>query len=64
MRPFSIRWPNSATISSTDFSIQRISAPLKTESGYSLSLADILEPEVDPKYFLSQRAVEKLLSNT
>ena len=56
--------PHSATISSTDFSIQRISAPLKTESGYSLSLADILEPEVDPKYFLSQRAVEKLLSNS
>lgn len=64
LRPFSIRWPHSATISSTDFSIQRISAPLKTESGYSLSLADILEPEVDPKYFLSQRAVEKLLSNS
>ena len=63
LRPFSIRWPHSATISSTDFSIQRISAPLKTESGYSLSLADILEPEVDQKYFLSQRAAEKLLSN-
>ena len=34
--------------------------PLKTESGSTLSLADILEPEVDQKYFLSQRAVEKL----
>ena len=64
LRPFSIRWPHSATISSTDFSIQRISAPLKTESGSTLSLADILEPEVDQKYFLSQRAVEKLLSNS
>ena len=29
LRPFSIRWPHSATISSTDFSIQRISAPSK-----------------------------------
>ena len=37
---------------------------LKTESGSTLSLADILEPEVDQKYFLSQRAVEKLLSNS
>lgn len=64
LRPFSIRWPHSATISSTDFSIQKISAPLKTESGSTLSLADILEPEVDQKYFLSQRAVEKLLSNS
>lgn len=64
LRPFLIRWPHSATISSTDFSIQRISAPLKTESGSTLSLADILEPEVDQKYFLSQRAVEKLLSNS
>ena len=64
LRPYSIRWPHSATISSTDFSIQKISAPLKTESGSTLSLADILEPEVDQKYFLSQRAVEKLLSNS
>lgn len=64
LRPFSIHWPHSATISSTDFSIQRISVPLKTESGSTLSLADILEPKVDQKYFLSQRAVEKLLSNS
>ena len=56
-----LAFPGSAP---ADFSIQRISAPLKTESGSTLSLADILEPEVDQKYFLSQRAVEKLLSNS
>lgn len=64
LRPFSIRWPHSATISSTDFSIQSISAPLKIENGYTLSLADILEPLVEEKYFLSPQAMEKLLSNS
>ena len=43
LRPFSIRWPHSATISNTDCSIQSISAPLKIESECSLSLADILD---------------------
>ena len=51
LRPFSIRWPHSATISSTDFSIQKDFGPLKTENGSTLSLADILEPEVGPKIF-------------
>ena len=46
------------------FSIQSISAPLKIESECSLSLADILEPDADPKYFLSPQAVAKLLSNS
>ena len=64
MRPFSIRWPHSATISNTDCLIQSISAPLKIESECSLSLADILEPDADPKYFLSPQAVAKLLSNS
>ena len=64
MRPFSIRWPHSAIVSNTDFSIQSISAPLKIESECSLSLADILEPDADPKYFLSPQAVAKLLSNS
>ena len=64
LRPFSIRWPHSATISNTDCSIQSISAPLKIESECSLSLADILEPDADPKYFLSPQAVAKLLSNS
>ena len=64
LRPFSIRWPKSAIISNTDCSIQSISAPLKIESECSLSLADILEPDADPKYFLSPQAVAKLLSNS
>ena len=64
LRPFSIRWSHSATISNTDCSIQSISAPLKIESECSLSLADILEPDADPKYFLSPQAVAKLLSNS
>ena len=64
LRPFSIRWPHSAIISNTDCSIQSISAPLKIESECSLSLADILEPDADPKYFLSPQAVAKLLSNS
>ena len=64
LRPFSIRWPHSAIMSSMDFSIQSISAPLKIVSECSLSLADILEPDADPKYFLSPQAVAKLLSNS
>ena len=64
LRPFSIRWPHSAIMSSTDCSIQSISAPLKIVSECSLSLADILEPDADPKYFLSPQAVAKLLSNS
>ena len=63
LRPFSIRWPHSAIVSSTDFSIQSYSAYLNIGSGSTLSLIDILEPEVDEKYFLSRQAVEKLLSN-
>ena len=64
LRPFSIRWPHSAIMSSMDFSIQSISAPLKIVSECSLSLADILEPDADPKYFLSPQEVAKLLSNS
>ena len=63
LRPFSIRWPHSAIVSSTDFSIQSYSVYLNTENGCILSLIDILEPEVDEKYFLSPQAVAKLLSN-
>lgn len=63
LRPYSIRWPHSAIISSTDFSIQSISAPHKIVSECMLSLDDILEPDADPKYFLSPQAVAKLLSN-
>ena len=62
LRPFSIRWPKSAIISSTGFSIQNSTASRKTGSGSTLSLIDILEPEVDERYFLSQQAKENLLS--
>lgn len=56
LRPFSVRWPKSAIISSTDCLIHDSTAYRKTESGYTLSLIDILEPEVDEKYFLSPQA--------
>ena len=62
LRSFSIRWPKSAIISSTDFSIQNSMACRKTGSVSILSLIDILEPEVDERYFLSQQAKENLLS--
>ena len=61
LRPFSIRWPKSAIISSTDCLIHDSTAYRKTESGYTLSLIDILEPEVDEKYFLSPQAMARLL---
>ena len=61
LRPFSIRWPHSAIISSTDFLIQNSTAFRKTESEFTLSLIDILEPIVDEKYFLSSAATAKLL---
>ena len=63
LRQFSIRWPKSATISSTDYSIANSTAYLKTENGYTLSLIDILEPKVDEKYFLSPQATARLLYN-
>ena len=64
LRPFSIRWPQSAMMLSTDFLIQDSTAFRKTESEFTLSLIDILEPEVDEKYFLSSAATAKLLSNS
>ena len=63
LRPFSVRWPKSAIISNTDFLIHDSTAFRKTGKESTLSLIDILEPEVDEKYFLSQRAMERLLSN-
>ena len=62
LRSFSIRWPKSAIISSTDFSIQNSTAFRKTGSGSTLSLIDILDPEADERYFLSQQAKEALLA--
>ena len=64
LRPFSVHWPDSAIISSMDCSIQSSTAYRKTGSGYTLSLIDILEPEVDEKYFLSSAATARLLSNS
>ena len=61
LRPFSVRWPKSAIISNTDFLIRASTAFRKTGNESTLSLIDILEPEVDEKYFLSQRATERLL---
>lgn len=64
LRPFSIHWPPSAIVSSMDYSIQSCLEYLKIENESTLSLIDILEPEVDPKYFLSPQAMAKLLSNS
>ena len=61
LRPFSVRWPKSAIISNTDCLIHASTAFRKTENESTLSLIDILEPEVDEEYFLSQRATERLL---
>ena len=61
LRPFSVRWPKSAIISNTDFLIHASTAFRKTGNESTLSLIDILEPRVDEKYFLSQRATERLL---
>ena len=56
---YSMKWPHSATISSTSCLIQKTSECHKTEKGCTLS--DILEPEVMEKYFLSDAIAEKLL---
>ena len=61
LQPFSIRWPHSAIVSSTDFSIQNSTAFRTTETEFTLSLIDILEPIVDEKYFLSSAATARLL---
>ena len=63
-RPTWIVLENVKNLLSIHGGIQSISAPLKIESECSLSLADILEPDADPKYFLSPQAVAKLLSNS
>lgn len=64
LQPFSIRWPHSAMIVSTDFLIHAITESHKIENGSTLSLIDILETKVPEKYFLSPEATEKLLSNS
>ncbi len=51
LKPFCVRWPKSAIISSTDFLIHDSTAFRKTENGSTLSLTDILEPNADEKIF-------------
>ena len=64
LREFALKWPDSAMISNTDYSIQKISDYLTIDCEFSLSLTDILEKNVDLKYFLSEQATEKILSES
>ena len=57
--PSSIRWGNWGIDGNTRFSTARISVCHKT--GNASSLSDILEKEVDERYFLSEKAVKGLL---
>ncbi|EQE80199.1 putative dNA-cytosine methyltransferase [Clostridioides difficile 6057] len=56
---FSLSWMKSATMQNGKISILKTSEFPKTETEYTL--LDILEEEVQEKYFLSQERVEKLL---
>ena len=56
----SLHWMNLGTMSSGKISTQNGSCH-KTGSGYTLS--DILEDEVDTKYFLSRGQAEKIILN-
>ncbi|EQH25425.1 C-5 cytosine-specific DNA methylase family protein [Clostridioides difficile DA00211] len=58
---FSLSWMKSATMQNGKISILKTSEFPKTETEYTL--LDILEEEVQEKYFLSQERVEKLLLN-
>ena len=57
--PYSLKWMKSGTMRSGSLSTLPITSR-KIERGYTLS--DILESEVDEKYFLSQAATERILS--
>ena len=57
----SLHWMNLGTMSSGKISTQNGSYH-KTGSGYTLS--DILEDEVDTKYFLSREQAEKIILNS
>ena len=56
----SIRWGNSGMMSNGKYLIQKITEYHRTENECSLS--DILETEVEEKYFLSDEQTAKLLS--
>ena len=58
---FSLSWTRSGTMRSGKLSTQSTMASHKTESEYSLS--DIVEDDVDEKYFLSREQAEKIMSN-
>ena len=57
--PSSLKWSNWGTISNGKCSTQKISEFRKTESECILS--DILEAEVESKYFLSKEQTEKIV---
>lgn len=57
---FSLKWTVAGTMRNGKFSIPKILEFRKTESECSLS--DILEDEVEEKYFLSDMTVRRLLS--
>ena len=57
---FSLSWTRGGTMQNGKFSTVKTSVSRRTENGVSLS--DILEAEVDEKYFLSQQATMRLLS--
>ena len=55
----SMKWPKQGILSGGKFSTPKISVCLKTES---VSLSSVLETDPPQKYFLSERAVESVLS--
>lgn|SRR3990167_1917963 len=61
LKPSSPRLQTWGMVSNGKLLTQRILVSRKTERGCSLS--DILETSVDEKYFLSEKSVQKILSN-
>ena len=60
-RGCSLKWGGMGTLSSGSLSTQKTLVFPKTERG--CSLLDILETEVDEKYFLSAHQTERILAN-
>ena len=56
---FSVAWTRGGTMRNGKFSTLKNSEYHRTEKGYSLS--DILENEVDEKYYLSEEQTKKIL---
>ena len=57
---FSLKWIGGGTMQSGKFSTLKTSEFPRT--GSDVSLSDILEDEVDDKYFLSEKTVQRLMS--